>query len=286
MMTGESGGPTRVWLRALVAIALMVTTAVLTACGAGGGNASGASSSTTSQAGEVVARVGATPITRAEVNHWMSTLAGGDYYEVSFGDTVPEGLVSDPPRYSVCVAHLEGAAAKAPLKGNQPSSVELLTKCRELHQALRLQAIALLVDVEWILGLAAEEGISASAKEVLAAYNRSTAERFANRSALSRNQVARRISVSDELLLFRKNVLASKLIAKLKSQGGVASISRLEARWAPKIDCRPGYVVEHCKQFHSTPPPSPSQPSAAVLLEQVNGLATGHCRDTPNCGKQ
>jgi hypothetical protein len=286
MMAGESGVPTRVWLSALVAIALMVTTPVLTACGAGGGNASGASSSTSSQAGEVVARVGATPITTAAVNHWMATLAGGDYYEVSVGHTVPEGLVSDPPRYSVCVAHLEATAAKAPLKGNQPSSVELLTKCRELHQALRLQAIALLVEIEWILGLAAEEGISASDKEVLAAYNRSTAERFSNRAALSRNQAARKISVSDELLLFRKNVLASKLIAKLKSYGGVASIGRLEARWAPKIDCRPGYVVEHCKQFHGTPPPSPGQPSAAVLLEQVDGLATGHCRDTLNCGKQ
>jgi hypothetical protein len=286
MIVGESGGRTRVWLGTLVAIALMATTAVLTACGGSGGNASGASSSTSSQAGEVVARVGATPITRAEVNHWMSVLAGGDYYEVSIGHTVPEGLVSDPPRYSVCVAHLEATAAKAPLKGNQPSSVELLTKCRQLHQALRLQATALLVEIEWILGLAAEEGISASDKEVLAAYSRSNAERFSNRSALSRNQAARKITVSDELLLFRKNVLASKLIAKLKSHGGVANFSRLEARWAPKIDCRPGYVVEHCKQFHGAPPASQNQPSAAVLLEQVDGLATGHCRDTSTCGKQ
>jgi len=286
MVARGSGRRTRVCRRVLAAASLTVSTAVLAACGGGGGNANGASSSTSSQAGEVVARVGATPITRAQVNHWMSTVAGGDYYEVSFGHTVPEGLVSDPPRYGACVARLEATSAAAPSKANQPSSVELLTKCRELHQVLRLQAIALLVEIEWILGLAAEEGISASDEEVLAAYNKSTGERFANRTAVSRNQVARRISVSDELLLFRKNVLASKLLAKLKSHGEVVNLSRLEARWTPKIDCRPGYVVEHCRQFRGAPHPSPSRPSAAVLMEQVDGLATGRCRATSTCGKQ
>lgn len=285
MTASVPGRSARTCRRTLVATSLMVSMVVLAACGGGGGNVSGASSGG-SQGDSVVARVGTTAITRTEVNHWMSTLAGGDYYEVTHGHTVPKGLVSDPPRYSECVAELEATADAAPVRTSQPSSVELLEKCRQLHRALRLQAVTLLVDIELIFVLAAEEGASATDKEVLAAYDKSTAERFPSRSALARSQAARRISVSDEVLLFRKDLLASKLLAKLKSRGGLKALSRLEARWTSKIDCQPGYVVGRCKQFRGEPPPSPSSPPAAVLMEQVGALATGRCADSAACAKQ
>jgi hypothetical protein len=283
-MVSGSPQPGAVLVRVLLAASLTALAAVATACGGGGKNAGGASSAGQSGSREVVAQVGSTPITRGQVNHWMSTLAGGDYFELSAGHTVPEGLVSDPPRYSACVAHLEAAAAAAPFKATQPSSVQLLTKCRQLNQALRLQAAGLLVEIQWLIDLAAEEGISISNAEILAAYNKSASERFSSRAALSRDQAARRISVSDELLLIKKNLAADKLVTKLKSRGGVSAIAALEARWKSKIDCRAGYVVERCKQYQGAPPPSPDRPPASVLIEQVAALATGRCTNKPACG--
>lgn len=274
-------------LAAITATALLAAT--MTACG--GGGASGASSgsgASSNGSGEVLARVGTTPITRPELGHWMATLAAGDYYELSGRHTLPEGLVSDPPNYGACVAGLEAAAAASPVKVSQPSGVQLLTKCRQLYQAIKLQAMALLVNIQWVIRLAADESIVASDAEVLAFYNKSTAIRFPKRAELSRYQTARRISVSDELLLFKRNMLSQKILTKVKSQGraGSASFARAQASATAKIDCRPGYVVEYCKQFHGEAPASAASPPASVVIEQVAALATGHCINRPACAKQ
>jgi len=231
--------------------------------------------------------VGSAKITKGQVNHWMATLAGGDYYELSDKHTVPEGLVSDPPQYGVCVAHLEAAAAASPVKLSEPTGVQLLTKCRQMYQALRAQATALLVVTAFVFGLGNDEGITVSDAEVLAAYNKGNAERYSSPAQLASYQAARRSSVSDELLLTKKNLISNKILAKLKAQGlGAADIGRAEASWRQKTDCRPGYVVEHCKQYHGAPPPSPDHPPASVLMEQVAALATGRCINKPACGKQ
>ena len=72
----------------------------------------------------------------------MGTLVGGDYYELARNSMVPAELVADPPRYSICVAQLEAAAAAAPRKLYTLTGVQLLSKCRQLYQALRSQAAA------------------------------------------------------------------------------------------------------------------------------------------------
>jgi hypothetical protein len=281
-----------------VAATLIATTAG--ACG-GGGAASGSSddaSNTNSQAstptpslglasGEVVVRVGDQAITRGQVNHWMATLAGGDYYELSAGHRIPEGLVSDPPRFGACVAHLEAVVAAVPTKASQPTGVKLLSKCRQLYRAIKTQATTSLVTTELIFGLAEEEGIAVSDAEVLVAYRHGNAERFRTPAQLASFQAAKRASVSDELLLIKKNLISEKILAKLKSAGlDLHSLARAEASWKAKIRCRAGYVVEHCSQFHGTPPPSPDSPPVTVLIEQVSALVTGHCTYVAACGKQ
>jgi hypothetical protein len=256
----------------------------------GEGEAAGApSASLGPSSGEVIAQVGSVAITKGEVNHWMSTLTGGDYYELSHGHTVPEGLASDPPRYGACVARLEAAAAASPHKVAQLTGVQLLTKCRQIYSAIKAQAAALLVAVEYVFGLAEEEGLHVSDAEVLAAYKQDNAERFSNPAQLASYRTARRVSLADELLLTKKNLLSAKLLTKLKRQPGGSlgrKILASEAAWRAKISCRPGYVVEHCKQFHGAPAPTAQNPPASVLMEQVTALATGICVNKQACGKE
>jgi hypothetical protein len=258
------------------------------ACGGGGSSSASSSSSAGAGAGGVVARVASSPITRSAVSHWMSTLAGGDYFELSRRHTIPADLVSEPPNYATCVARLESAAASAPRKLSQPSGVQLLTKCRQLQHALRSQAVAFLVRAQWLTGLAGDLGVKASDAEVLQFYKRSFAAQYPNQAALNGYLASTRASVSDELLLVKLDLLSQKTLQKVKAEGarGPAELSQAEARWTAKADCRPGYVVEHCKQFHGEPPPSAASPPASVLMEQVAALATGRCTNLAACAKQ
>lgn len=305
IMTRRFGKPVSIRMPVPATVLATLLVVVIAGCGGGGSSSSSstaggpsnasvlASSSQTTTAslgpssGEVVARVGSVPITKAQVNHWMATVAGGDYYQLSGGHTVPEGLVSDPPRYGVCVERLEAAAAAAPRKLYTLTGVQLLTKCRQMYQALRTQATALLVSIEFVFGLGEEEGITVSDAEVLAADKRSNAERFHTQAQLNSDRAAKRVSVSDNLLLVKQNLFSQKLLAKLKAHGReLANLLALaEATWKEKTTCRPGYVVEHCKEFKGAPPPSPASPPASVLMEQVAALATGRCTNLPACGK-
>jgi hypothetical protein len=290
--------PLRDNLKPVTAFALAALLALaLAACGGGGkGQSSSANASTHTSpssppaeiglgpaTGPVVVRAGGVSITRGQVDHWMDTIAGGDYYERSGGKTIPEGLVSDPPHYGRCVARLEAALAG---KQSQPTGVKLLTKCQLVNHAIQAQATGLLVTIELALGLAKEEGIKVSYGEVVAANRASNSERFQTPAQAASSQAARRESISDELLLAKKNVAAAKLVEKLKAErDGAALLARSEARWTRKIDCSPGYVVERCKQFHGEAPPTPDSPSAAVLMEQLASLISGRCTSVAACEK-
>jgi hypothetical protein len=237
--------------------------------------------------GQVVAKVGSTPITQGQVNHWMATLAGGDYYELSRHSTIPANLASDPPRYSTCVSQLEAAAAAAPHKLYEVSGVQLLTKCRQLYQQLRTQATAFLVKALYVQGVASDFEVGASDPEVLGFYKRSTKERFPSEAVASSYLTARRATLSDELLVMKLDLLSQKTLEKVKAQGtsGSSDLAQAEARWTAKTDCSPGYVVEHCKQFHGEAAHTAANPSAAVLMEQVAAIATGRCTNLAACGK-
>src|SRR6201999_2337646 len=87
-----------------------------------------------------IANVGGTPITKAQVSHWMASVAGLDYYTASRRAAAPEGLVSDPPNYERCVKQIEAAMNSS--RGRVvESSEELQARCRQLYRALRTQAM-------------------------------------------------------------------------------------------------------------------------------------------------
>jgi hypothetical protein len=245
-----------------------------TTAGCGGGD------STTSA---VVANVGSTKITKAEVNHWMGTLAGGDFYEVAHAHTIPAGLVSEPANYAACVTRLEAAAASAKT-AKAPTSAELLSKCRQLNRALKQQAIAYLVEADWIIALAAEEGVTARDQEIKQLYGRIKAEEFPTESKLKQFLSAHRRTLADELFVVKLDVLREKLSHKLTAGGKPTLIKLTEdgQRWTAKTSCSQGYVAPHCKQFTGASTTG-SLPSPAVLLEQVAAITGVQCVNRLAC---
>lgn len=246
------------------------------ACGGGGSSS------------DVVAQVGGTPITKSTVNHWMATLAGGDYHQLSAKNTIPDGLVSEPPNYPRCVANLEAAAARVPGRGLNLTVVQLLTKCRQLYHALRDQAVALLVNDQWLIALARDEGLTATDAEVMQLFKRVKAEEFPTEAALRQYLASRKLSLADELFLLKIDLLEQKILTKAQ-QGGKQAVAKFTAaaqRWTTKTTCQSGYVVQHCKEYTGAPKPTPSQPSASVMIEQIAAIATGRCINLPACARQ
>jgi hypothetical protein len=250
-----------------VFVAACLAAAGLAACGGG-------------TSGEVVAQVGGSPITKAEVNHWMSTLAGGDFYEISKQHALPAGLVSEPPNYGACVTHLETIAASSDTVKPKPTAPQLLSKCRQLYQALRLQALNYLVDSQWTIGLAGEEGLKASNGEAMQLLKEIKAEQFPKEREFQRYLANNRRSLADEMFVMKLNVLQRKIQQKLSAGGSQALAQFTEAgqRWTAKTSCNAGYVVQHCKQYTGQQPAAASSlPSPAVLLERVAVITGRPC---------
>jgi hypothetical protein len=289
-----------------VALALgILLSATLSACGGASSSSSSASSASAAQTssastspsesgssasgGEVVVKFGATPITSAQVNHWMAVLAGQTYYGLSSAGTEPVGLVSDPPDYGACVHRLEVAIATSPTakKGADQSAGRLLTKCRQLNQKVRGQAVTFLIQMQIVNSLAAEQGVGASEAEVLSSYATSSRERFHSAAEQAAFLAARRTGRADELAIARRDLLSRKALAKLKASGkGLTDVARLEAALKAKTDCSPGYVVEQCSQFKGEAPVSVANPTGSIVTEQIVALITGRCTNLQACGKE
>jgi len=262
----------RITLIPLTAVAVALAAIGLVACGGSG------------PGDVVVAQVGGTPITRTAVSHWMATLAGSDYYELSRAQTLPAGLVSDPPDYSRCVASLQAAIPGAGGTGSGPD--ELLKKCREINVALRIQAVGLLVQAQWLTSVDRQEGMTVTEQEVQQLFKQIRAEQYPTEVDLRGYLSGRRWSLPDLLLTVRLDLLGRDAESKIAAGGKqAAEFADAEQQWAARTSCNAGYVVAHCKQFKGAEI-YPDALSPSVLLEQVAALVTGRCINRQACGKE
>lgn len=266
-----------------VGVAMLVA---LASCGGSGSTNSATGAGADPSGGGVVASVGANTVTKDAVDHWMRTLAGGDYYEVSAHHTLPEGLVSEPASYGACVARLEAMIAVAPKRMPGLTGTTLLTKCRELYQSLRAQATAFLVKVPWLLGSYRDIGITVSEAEVLQFFKRFMATHLHSEAELPSYLAQRHLTTTDELLVLKLDLLAQKAQSQILA-GGQTVYNKLlvaENAWTEKTSCSTGYVVERCRQYHGGSIYG-SNPSPAILMEQLAAIALGRCTNVAACGK-
>lgn len=245
----------------------------VTACGSSG-----------SSGDRVVGQVDGTTITQAEVSHWMGTLVGGSYNELSHGHKVPAGLVSDPPDYSKCVASLEAASANVQA-GSRPSGASLLEKCTQINQKFKEEATAYLVKLRWIIATARHLGMNVSSGEVTQLLQKIENEPQPYGGTFQQFLASTRRSPAAERFVVEVDVYRRKLSQLEKKEGlrGLDKIAEAGREVTAKTSCQPGYIVQHCKQYtgQTTVPPTPS---GAVLMEQVATLIGRPCVNRAACG--
>jgi hypothetical protein len=123
--------------------------------------------------GVVIARVGRTPITRAELSEWMRELA-------------PEHFVPDPPRFTACVDHQERL-------GEESIGNAIQEECRAQYEAVKAKALRFLISSQWLIQEARAHGLGLSASEV---SHRLQGQRH---GGAARSRAARRLMLEREL---------------------------------------------------------------------------------------
>jgi hypothetical protein len=223
-----------------------------------------------------VATVGKTKISRSTLNHWMNTMAGGDYQEL-VGSPAPAGLVSEPADYSRCVAAAKQIKPKD-LPASIPNEARLKIRCRQLHTAVKEQALSYLISVLWRAEEGAELGQGVSERELSRKLQELAYQDYKSPAAFRRFLASRHWSLSDERTLLKRNLLDTKFLERLKRRaaargGGEASYGKLVkenlAKWSARTKCSPGYTAWQCRPSGSS---AEADPSASVVIGQLAGV--------------
>lgn len=150
--------------RGLACLCLLGATFALGACGSGAARPTEHPASIAPSASDplvepnaVVATVAGHAITKATFAHVFAAevkVEGSNAFEPV------------PPDFTACVQHLKTAPRPSGASGSRPSATVLKNQCQELYENVKTQALALLIDAQWVIGGAAEEGVSLSRKEL------------------------------------------------------------------------------------------------------------------------
>ncbi|HEV7527924.1 MAG TPA: hypothetical protein VGO29_03420 [Solirubrobacteraceae bacterium] len=247
------------------ASALALIAVLLTAAGCG-------------SAGESVARLEGVPhgsISPSTLDHWMQATVGGDFRR-TIGTEGPAGLVSEPANYPRCIAAARFVAPRSFFNQLRYTRAELEDACRQLYRAIKAQTLSFLISSEWTLTESAKLKLGATAAEVQHALEVDMQKR-PTREDLGKYLTERRWSLADLLYQLKLNVLAAKLVARLRQQasetgGGTRALVRLTSKrdtsTAAKTTCRHGFVVPGCREYRTNTPPAPS---SEVVLKRLTG---------------
>jgi phosphatidylethanolamine-binding protein (PEBP) family uncharacterized protein len=123
------------------------------------------------------------------------------------------------------------------------------------------QALGFLITSEWVLGEASTRHISVSEAEVKQRYAQLVHQSFPKSGSLKKYLAKSGETEADLLARIKVELLASKIAAKVTSGKSSAQRSALlsafeknfHAHWKGYTDCKPGYVMEDCKQYKGKP---------------------------------
>jgi len=150
------------------------------------------------------------------------------------------------------------------------------------------QALGFLITSVWVLGEAAARHISVSEPEVKQRYAQLVHESFPKSGSLKKYLAKSGETEADLLARIKVELLASKIAAKVtagkSSAQRTALLSAFErnfhAHWKDYTDCKPGYVMEDCKQYKGKPEDLTATSSKSTSSPSSSGSASGSSSST------
>lgn len=259
--------PTRV-LRIFATVGALSSLVGLTACGdmassarPGAAIAAGAPDLPASD----VARVGHHVITKAALEHWTA-VEGVLSYRNPPSRPVPRGWVPDPPGFRNCITYL--ASIRSTSTGKlRPTAAPLKAQCIQRYERLHAHVLEILITNYWAIEEATDNGLRVRTPEIQHALDL----QFASTAGLHRYLALTGERETDLRFLAEGRLLLEKLqwrVNPLRGHKGPespavaaevdVSIAKFEEemhrKWAPRTDCRVGYVSPLCAQFGARRP--------------------------------
>ncbi len=227
---------------------------------------------------DAVALVGKIPITRANLNHWMHSMVGGDFWE-RFLKRAPANLVAEPPDYPACeVAARTLIAERKHRRSFTPA--EVARRCRQLYVAVREQALTFLINVAWRINEGKENGITVSDAEAAEYSKQYIATKYPKAGEYATYLANHEWAPSDDLYQVKRNLLTMKLREKvtgLDSKTEETTPARLKyfsfveghiKKRTAETRCLSAYAVAMCSGYRG---PTSSLPSPVSVLEELVG---------------
>jgi hypothetical protein len=200
-----------------------------------------------------VIRVGSQSISAAVVRHWtpIEAILSTEGYPKG---PVAKGVVPDPPAYTACIAHLEGLA-KAKPGSSTPQRAVVKGECRRQEAIVREHILNILITDLWVRGEAAAHHLVVSDDEARRRIRANLAAQFGNEAGFRKYLAYTGLTIGDELELYKKNLLTTKLLEKVLARPGMSTGEKTRAyaefvtRWVARTSCGPKYLVPDCKQY-------------------------------------
>ena len=205
----------------------------------------------------------------------MSVIAA----EASTAPGQPTRRSPDPPRYARCIAYLRAYEPWAKPVKDRPvvGSRRLKAQCEYEYEKIKLKALYTLIPYVWIRGEASEMGVGVTATELRQRLE-ALKSQFGSETAFKRYIGKTGLTIQDLLSDIEQSVLSERIMQKLEKsseQRQLTSAQRqqalrafgveYQAKWTSRTDCRPGYVVPICKQYHLSSVPYGLVPPAIPL---------------------
>ena len=203
----------RTTLRILLALgAFFVVATALAACG----------SSDTSVAGDAVANIDGTSITKAEYEKWAEITARG-----SAQAGVPV-VVPDPPTFTRCIATLRRQSR--PARGQPaPTDVTLRAQCRQQSEQLVEQTMGTLIQNVWIEKEAKDQGVTVTDADVKRQLETTKRQSFANEAAFQRFLRSSGMTQEDVMDRVRIQALAAALTRKIQNSAAPVTDAQVQS---------------------------------------------------------
>jgi hypothetical protein len=202
----------------------------------------------------------------------MTETIGSDFYTIA-AQIAPPGLVAVPANYPACTATLQ---TLTPVPGGgrpEPTSTQLLTKCKELYEAIKQQALEYLVSSYWLKDYDAAHGIHITRTATQQALKRVEIEQYSKPGAYPQMLINDDRTPAQERFIVENALLGQRVTSTLIDEGeqATAAFTKEAERTKNNADCRPGYVVVHCKGYE--PPKEPST-TPSQLIQEITSWRT------------
>ncbi len=164
---------------------------------------------------KVVASVGSEPITLAMVEHLM-TIANAP---------VP---LPDPPAYTGCIARMKTEAGRA-AEATPQTEAQLKVACRKRYEELLKGALSSAIHSKWLIGEAAEQGVTVSTREIQREFDQSRKSAFRTNAEFEAYRKGTRETIADLKKELELSKLTDKLIHKANEAALPASAAEVTA---------------------------------------------------------